>query len=172
MGTIFWHAQLYSRFCEQYCSTNFEQCMKCTKLNADGGHTNKQKHTHTHTHNAWDYGCFYSQSHAGSPTNNYISRQYMRCGHGQPCRHTRAQSVDQHTVFCTSYVKSCDLHRLIQPLGLLPLSSIWHLGHLALAFRGCTECCSTLGHWHPKVWPHHSSLAATTLVTSATTSRI
>ena len=52
--------------------------------------------------------------------------------------------------------------------GLLQLPSIWFLWHLDLAFTGWKEDCNTLGRWHSEVPPHHSSLAATTLVTSTT----
>jgi len=36
------------------------------------------------------------------------------------------------------------------------------------ALTGRTECCSTLGHWHPNVWPRHPDVAAITIVTGAT----
>ena len=74
------------------------------------------------------------------------------------CRCMSAPCVAQHFASCDSYVRSCDRCRLMRPrqvvvalVAYCNLSSIRHFRHRAPVPTGRTECCSTLGHWHPKV---------------------
>jgi len=64
----------------------------------------------------------------------------------------------QHFASCASYITSCDRCQLMRPrqvvvelVAYCNLSSIRHFRHRAPVLTGCTECCSTVGHWHPKV---------------------
>jgi len=73
-------------------------------------------------------------------------------------------ATSSHTIVvgrCSQY-RGSSVH--LVALGLLQLSSIRHLRRLTPAVIGRAKCRNTLDHYHPKVWPHYSSLAAATLL--------
>jgi len=79
-------------------------------------------------------------------------------------------SMHVSSVCCAAYCFLCQLRQVVRSVSVdaaktsspyvqfistscwyCNLSSIRHFRHPAPALTGRTECCSTLGHWHPKV---------------------
>jgi len=132
-------------------------------------------------HKCLMYPTFFHTRLPHSPSNHPITTSAGHWGHpGQPSHNVSlrvsistllpAPATSSHAIgvgWCHQD-SSPRIHLVV--FGLLQLPSIWFLRHLDLAFTGWKEDCNALGHWHSEVPPHHSSLAATTLVTSATTS--